>query len=457
MKIKRILFVAVVLATIVSAKAQKGVDSGTQFGKGEDSIRCVTNISLYQTDFKVKNYAAAFPLWKAAYEECPAATKDLYMHGVVLIKWQMSEEKDPAKQEVLFNELMAIYDKRIQYFGDDPRYGKDWIMVNKVADFMSLKGENADPEIIYDWLNPVIEEFQEQTNPQVISFFMFASRKLMGLDAEKYQARYIQDFLRCSSLYDAGLEAAREANDETTINNIIGLKADIEGLFATSGAADCATMENVFGPQIEANKTNLEFLKETLILFRRVQCQENAAYFLASDYAHRIEPTAESAQGLGRQAFIRNEYDTAEKYFLEAAEMTTDLEIKGNMYYTIATMASNRRNYQKARQFSLRSLEANPNQGKPYKIIAIAYASTASSIFPNDPVLTKLVYCLAVEKLEKARQVEPAYAGEVNSLISQYRNYFPTTEDVFMHPDVEAGSPFTIGGWINERTIVRVK
>jgi hypothetical protein len=30
--------------------AQKGVDNGTQFGSGEDSVRCITNISYKKTD-----------------------------------------------------------------------------------------------------------------------------------------------------------------------------------------------------------------------------------------------------------------------------------------------------------------------------------------------------------------------------------------------------------------------
>ena len=34
-------------------------------------------------------------------------------------------EKDPAKKAALIDKLMAVYDQRIKYFGDDSRYGKD--------------------------------------------------------------------------------------------------------------------------------------------------------------------------------------------------------------------------------------------------------------------------------------------------------------------------------------------
>ena len=71
MNIKGFLSVALFLATVMSANAQKGVDNGTQFGSGEDSIRCLTNISLFIPYAKVNNFQDAYPYWKIAYDECP--------------------------------------------------------------------------------------------------------------------------------------------------------------------------------------------------------------------------------------------------------------------------------------------------------------------------------------------------------------------------------------------------
>ena len=47
MKIKVLLIAAACSMGALGAYAQKGVDNGTQFGSGEDSIRCITNISLF--------------------------------------------------------------------------------------------------------------------------------------------------------------------------------------------------------------------------------------------------------------------------------------------------------------------------------------------------------------------------------------------------------------------------
>ena len=54
-----------------------------------------------------------------------SSTKDLYLYGVRIVSWQIENEKDPAKKAQLVNDLMTVYDKRIKYFGNDRKYGKD--------------------------------------------------------------------------------------------------------------------------------------------------------------------------------------------------------------------------------------------------------------------------------------------------------------------------------------------
>ena len=47
MKIKVLLLALGCSMMSFGAYAQKGVDTGTPFGSGEDSVRCITNIRLY--------------------------------------------------------------------------------------------------------------------------------------------------------------------------------------------------------------------------------------------------------------------------------------------------------------------------------------------------------------------------------------------------------------------------
>lgn len=453
MKIKGILLVAGLTATIMSANAQKGVDNGTPFGSGEDSIRCLQNISLFVPYAKVKNYADAYPSWKAAYDECPGATKDLYLYGVQIVNWQISEEKDPAKKEALIENLMEVYDKRVQYFGNDSRYGKDWILARKAQDYIRLKGDKLDPTIVYNWLSPIIDEYKEKTESLGVSWYMFASHKMLETNPD-HKAKYVEDFLKCSAIFDAQLKAAEAANNAQEVTNLQALKSGIENGFASSGAADCGTLESIYAQKIEENKTNLDFLKEAITLFRRVGCQESELYFAASGYAHQVEPTMESAFGLGRQALKKEDHETADKFFVEAASLATEDTTKSDIYYTLAALAFDRNSYSKARQYCQKAIEANPKACKAYILIGNMYAATANSIY-DDPVMRKCVYYAAVDKFEAARRADPSCASEASNLIARFSGYFPTTEEIFMHPDLDKGKRITIGGWIGESTTIR--
>jgi tetratricopeptide (TPR) repeat protein len=117
-------------------------------------------------------------------------------------------------------------------------------------------------------------------------------------------------------------------------------------------------------------------------------------------------------------------------------------------------MAYGSNNYQKARTYALKALEANPNYGSALILIGQAYGSSAPSVYPSDMVLRKMVFVLAVDKFLRAKQVDPSCTDNANRLINQYRAQFPDTSEIFMHPDLTPGESFTVGGWINERTTV---
>ena len=54
MKVKYFLL-GIATAIVMPAMAVKGVDDGSKFGTGEDSIRCLENLSLYTNYYKIKN------------------------------------------------------------------------------------------------------------------------------------------------------------------------------------------------------------------------------------------------------------------------------------------------------------------------------------------------------------------------------------------------------------------
>ena len=72
----------------------------------------------------------------------------------------------------------------------------------------------------------------------------------------------------------------------------------------------------------------------------------------------------------------------------------------------------------------------------------------------EEPALNKCTYFAVIDKLQKAKSVDPNLAEKANELISTYSRYTPKDEDLFFI-GIKKGDAVTIGGWIGETTTVR--
>ena len=90
MKLKNLLTpILALLATSLTLGAQTGVETGTPFGSGDDSIQCRQNISLFTSYVKGNNFKEAYPFWLEALEKCPGSTKNIYLDGVQIMNWKI--------------------------------------------------------------------------------------------------------------------------------------------------------------------------------------------------------------------------------------------------------------------------------------------------------------------------------------------------------------------------------
>lgn len=101
-------------------------------------------------------------------------------------------------------------------------------------------------------------------------------------------------------------------------------------LFSNSGAADCETLTALFAERIEQNKDNQNFLNSVISLLKRAKCTDTDTYFLASEYRHAVNPTAESAEGCAYQAIKKEDYKKAAEYLKEAIELETNPDGKAD-------------------------------------------------------------------------------------------------------------------------------
>ncbi|MCQ2351413.1 MAG: hypothetical protein MJ003_05495 [Paludibacteraceae bacterium] len=445
------LFLGALLTTVTSAYAVKAIEDGSKFGTGEDSIRCLEQVSLFNSYYKAKLYAEAFDSYKIVSSECPQANgRTLYANGAIVIKNKINNETDKAKKQELFKILMDCYEKRITYFGNDKKYPESYIRGRQAMDYVELSGDPDYLNVVLPWLTMSVKERGSASEAAVVDTYFRMLEKQYQTNPEKYKEGFINEFLNVVRLLEGSIvlgDDKTKAAYKTSLQNV-------NSVFVKSGAADCGTLDGVFASKVEANNNNVVDLTAVIKLYKSAGCTESDVYFMASSKAHKLNPTSETAAGCGYQAVKKEEYAQAIDFFNEAVSLldsgSDNDSIRYEYQYVIAGVYMVQGKYSDAKAAALKAIQYNPNSGDPYILLAQMYADAKHNPYPDDKILAKTVYWAAVDKLEKAKSIDSDCAERAQALINQYRKYYPSKEDVFFKPELKVGETFHIGGWINE-------
>ncbi len=433
-----------------SAFAQKGVEDGSKFGHGEDSLRCLENLSLYYEYYKQKNYAEAYPKWEIAFNECPASNKNLYSHGERIVEGLYRKEKDAAKKAEYYDLLMKVYDQRAKYFGNDKRYPTAYIMGKKAITMLRYNRDNT--EVIKE-AQPLLENSYKELGvktqyPALLTYMInsAAMYKLNELSGEKLVDVYT-NVTETLNTQKTALPKYADKIQETIVN--------VEKIFAQSGAANCETLAEIFGPQLANHTEDLAWLKRVNRLLNKSDCGESELFYHSSEYLHKIEPSSSSAFGLSHMYMKTGDLDKAISYLSDAISLEEDPDSKAKYHNTLGLIYMSQKKYSQTRAEARKAIALRSDWGAPYILIGKAYAASASS-YGSTEFEHKTVYWAAIDQFAKAKSVDADALAEANENIALYSQYFPNTEEIFFQ-GLKAGDSYKIGGWIGVTTTVRVK
>lgn len=439
------------LSCATAAFAQTGASDGSRFGHGQDSLNCLKNISIYTEYVKTNNFKDAYTPWKAVFDEAPWAQVATYTNGAKILRALIAQEKDAAKQKEYFDQLIKVHDQRIQYLEQlnslvRNKTTKGDILGNKAHDYFTMGGQ--DINAAYDMFAEAVATEKHNLPYYVLMEFIDASAQKMKAD-ESHKEQFIQDYIATSGYAD---EAFKAATKESAKKNYKTAKDNIDAHFINSGVATCDNLQAIYAPKVEANKTNLDYLKQVISVMQMLGCTEAEVYFAASEAAHAIEPTAATAIGCGYMYYKKGDLDKCLSYFDNAIELEQDPIQKADYCYKTAAVLFSKKQLSKAKQYARKSIEYNGENGKPYILIARMYASSPN--WSEESALNKCTFFAVIDKLQKAKSVDPSCAEEANELIRTYAGYTPKDEDLFFI-GIKKGQSVTIGGWIGETTTIR--
>ncbi len=422
---------------------------------------CIINVSLFHESVKNKQYADAYEPWWNVYSTCPNANKSIYTDGAKIVEALYGATTDAAEKERFAKLAVEMQDKRIKYFGNDPKYPKAYILGEKGQAYLDFYGETKYPEALV-CLRQSVEGMGAKSKIMNLVKLVDVSYAVYKQEPDKQAEQFIADYEMASNFL------ADQAADATNKNADIASKQKdyVDNIFAISGAADCSKLDEIYAAVVQDNIANLDMLQKIAKLYKRVRCTESDVYFAACEAAHKLKPTQESAAGCASMSAKKGDYEAAIEYYDQAIKLAMvedELEDVADYQYNAAVYCfANLKRYQDARKYALASISTlnglgiNKGQGRCYIIIGMAYA--ASRPYGNDAkgaILNKTVYWAAVDKFIKAKQVDPSVEATANEYISSYSKYYPTKEERFDLPGEFSGSTFYVGGWIGETTAIR--
>ncbi len=308
------LNVGFLLLISINVWAQNGVKNDAKYGHGQDSINCLMNMSLFYEEAKQQNFKDAVEPWKYCFEHCPAASRNIYKYGVQIVLWQYNTAQTSIEKDEKIALLMQVYDQRIQYFGNHPKFGEAWILGEKASTLLKLKDDVASEKEIYQWFLESINALGPEAKTSNLQEFMqvnFSLFQMSEINAEELLNNYelVQLILddqianETNPTTKKGMEKLREAN----ANNI-----------ANTGILDCNMMEELFAAKIEGHKEDADYLTKSMSFFEKTGCIDNASYQNASEYLFALQPDAHAAKAIAESYLKRDEIDEALKYYNEA-------------------------------------------------------------------------------------------------------------------------------------------
>ncbi|MFC2100884.1 tetratricopeptide repeat protein [Bacteroidota bacterium] len=437
-----VLFSALlVFFTLNNVDAQKYGDSP------EDSIKCVTQFSLYFEDYKLwregtgneETFKVMSNSWKYVLLNCPEISENIYIHGVYIIRDYLEKAPDKETRYKYVDTLMMIYDQRVQYFPEK----KGDILCRKGVDLIKLK-PSANKEA-YEILEEGIEIEGNNSSPGSLYYFMVSAISMVkGGKADS--SIIIETYDKVSDIFDYNI-----SNNPTGASGYEKILKTVEQISADF--LICKDIIRIYNKKFEEQPDNLLLVKKITKLLDKKDCTDSELFFKTTEVRHRLEPTAYTAYLMATMNYKKEDFAKSSEYAKEASQLYEDNEGKIRSYLLLAESLKIQSQYAGAKSAASKAIELDPDNGKAYLLLGDIYVAGAKTCGDNE-VTSKVGYWAASDKYVKARSVDSEIENIANEKIANIKKYFPDKNNIFFY-NLTIGDPYRIDCWINETTTVR--
>ncbi len=422
----------------VSAIAQSPEENPLYGSTLDERKTNLGNLNFLKDAYEGKSWEAAAGYVRDLMNAVPKASQALYQYGATTYKNLAQRATSLDQKKIYVDSVMLIYDRRVENFGNAANTQGITTLQLKARDYAALNP--MDREGVRKFYKEAIDASGAAVSPVfVLEYFqqLVNDFKGVGVSPEELLSSYEQ-------LTPLMENATAEQKDTFT------------GMFATSGAANCDVLEELYAKELAAKPGDAELLKKAFNLMSMAGCDSDF-YLSVGEQYYAAEPSSDVAIRLAMIFEKKEQFDKAISYLNEQIETETDSSKKSDLYVRVAASELGQKRYSGAAQSARQAISLDSGNGYARMFLAEAYLGGAAQC---GGFAGQTASWIAYDEFVRARE---AFAGDATMQEAMTKRMgncaanFPSTEDAFMQ-GIQNGSSYTVScGWISGTTTARTR
>lgn len=408
-------------------------------GFSGEGVDCGLYLSGYREFFKIKIYDMARVPWSKAFDSCRESSLRMYVDGVSMYRNFIEEAPDGPAREGLIDTLMLIYDRRMEYFGDEGN-----VLGRKGRDLLKYRSGDLDQvQNAYEMLGRSLEIEGSKSRESVLPLY-FSAALVLERENRMEASRVFEDYMMLSGMLDQ--MEKRSSRWERT-------RKSIDDMVLSEGFLSCETLDSYFGNQLGQYRDDKDYLKRVIALYEVPGCRRSDVFLAASGNLYGIDPGPELAHNLGILHILRDEYEKAAAYLQEAVKgENTDRETLAQWNYELALVNMNMEKHCEAIGYAREAIILKEDFSDALILLGDAFIASRDNL--GDDFQKQTAFWAAADQYRKAVQADPSAEEKARKRLNESIGQYPGSEDVFFQ-DLKDGEPYLVGGCINVTTTVQ--
>ncbi len=412
---------------------------------------------LLQDAARNKDFATGYEAYKWMIANVPAFNKSLYQNGEIIINGMINAEKDPAKRAAYVMELMDVFERRIQCYGDEAgvrrRQGAYALpyMINDVSK----------TDYLFDLYKKIYQLDGDKSTDNNLEHLMMIT--MLKRQRQK-TAPTDDEVLEIYEKIESTLEKKYEATTDTTVRKKIEALQDkfLDQLTKTI-TFDCDLAINKLCPKFKEDPTDLSLGR--LIERSMKECKDEECYVFVVTKLFDKKPTSSIASAIatlhklryGKAVEAKDEdaqeaaLKNIEIWYGKAIELCQN-ENCNNLYdykMELAKMKRNQGKFSEARTLLLEiAAKDKSHTAEAYTMIGDMYLASGNNCIAEGDPCTRYAFAIAAYEMYQR-------AGN-QAAMNKSMSYFPLKSDCFSL-NLDDGTPINIGCWIGGQVNLRTR